>query len=166
MNARFHPRGNRCGDKPPWWRSTRRRTHIGDKRDTNTYFTYKSRCPSRERSGVRPCLFSVDGPDASVRIRPSAGYTRPRAGPARRICRASFAVPRDDLGLHARCGRYLVRAAFCEAGHGAARPLGRPGRGHTECLRLSSLASLTALPTALRPSLSNFLPHLGRRVHT
>ena len=36
-----------------------------------------------------------------------ASATRPRAGPARRICRASLAVPRDDLGMHARCGRFF-----------------------------------------------------------
>ena len=36
-----------------------------------------------------------------------ASVTRPRAGPARRICCASLAVPPDDLGLHARCGRFF-----------------------------------------------------------
>ena len=54
------------------------------------------------RVGPHPTPLRCAEPPAARAI-----ATRPCAGPARRICRAFLAVPRDDLGLHARCGRFF-----------------------------------------------------------
>ena len=63
---------------------------------------------SRRRSAPSAVARAFGGRPRRVRPRPThrrcraAKSARERPSPARRICRASFAVPPDDLGLHAR----------------------------------------------------------------